>query len=69
MLDYRFWFFLVGKSKKGRKRKKKDHSLSRENEQLVEKSKAVDQVEVYEIPSGDKDCSKGMKSMKQVTFL
>ncbi|XWS24743.1 hypothetical protein CRYUN_Cryun27aG0010000 [Craigia yunnanensis] len=50
-----------GKSKKDRKRKKKNHSSSMENEQLVEKSKAVDQDEVYEIHSGDKDCSKGMK--------
>ena len=62
-------FFLVGKFKKDRKRKKNDHSSSRENVQLMEKSKAADEDEVYEILSGDEDCSKGMKSMKQVTFL
>ncbi|XP_038998282.1 ribosomal RNA-processing protein 7 homolog A-like, partial [Hibiscus syriacus] len=31
------------------------------NGQLVEKSKAAQEDEVYEIPSGDDDCSKGMK--------
>ena len=62
-------FFLVGKFKKDRKRKKNDHSSSRENVQLMEKSKAADEDEVYEILSGDEDCSKGMKSMKPVTFL
>ncbi|XP_022728399.1 ribosomal RNA-processing protein 7 homolog A isoform X2 [Durio zibethinus] len=51
----------MGKYKKDRKMKKKDHSSSRESEQLVEMSKAVDEDEVYEIPSGDEDCSKGMK--------
>ena len=71
MLFNRFRFFFVGKFKKDRKRKKKkkDHSSSRENVQLMEKSKAADEDEVYEILSGDEDCSKGMKSMKPVTFL
>ncbi|XWS15359.1 hypothetical protein CRYUN_Cryun35bG0089900 [Craigia yunnanensis] len=50
-----------GKFKKDKKRKKNDHSSSRENEELVEKSKAPDEDEVYEIPSGDEDCSKGMQ--------
>ncbi|KAE8681278.1 hypothetical protein F3Y22_tig00111332pilonHSYRG00091 [Hibiscus syriacus] len=31
------------------------------NGQLVDKSKAAQEDEVYEIPSGDDDCSKGMK--------
>ncbi|KAK8591796.1 hypothetical protein V6N13_031826 [Hibiscus sabdariffa] len=41
--------------KSGKDRKKKS------NGQLVEKSKAAHEDEVYEIPSGDDDCSKGMK--------
>ncbi|XVF63366.1 hypothetical protein PTKIN_Ptkin09bG0082100 [Pterospermum kingtungense] len=53
---------MSGKSKKDRKRKKKDQTSSRENEQLVEKkSKSDAQDEVYEIPSVDQDSSKGMK--------
>ncbi|KAK6279687.1 hypothetical protein POUND7_019954 [Theobroma cacao] len=50
-----------GKFKKDRKKKKKEHSSSGENQLLVEKSKAADKDEVYEIPSGDDDCSQGMK--------
>ncbi|KAL4325525.1 hypothetical protein GQ457_11G011250 [Hibiscus cannabinus] len=41
--------------KSGKDRKNKS------NGQLVEKSKAAHEDEVYEIPSGDDDCSKGMK--------
>ncbi|XVE52717.1 hypothetical protein DITRI_Ditri02bG0145600 [Diplodiscus trichospermus] len=49
----------TGKSKD--RKRKKIHSSSRESGQLMEKSKPADQDEVYEIPSGDEDCSKGMK--------
>ncbi|GMI85102.1 hypothetical protein HRI_002179500 [Hibiscus trionum] len=41
------------KFRKDRKKKSKG--------QLVKKSKAAQEDEVYEIPSGDEDCSKGMK--------
>ncbi|OMO52690.1 Ribosomal RNA-processing protein 7 [Corchorus olitorius] len=61
MLDNLSAVFVVGKLNKDRKKKKKDRNLSRENELVVEKSKTADQDAVYEVPSGDDDCSKGMK--------
>ncbi|KAL7234976.1 hypothetical protein ACSBR1_018450 [Camellia fascicularis] len=52
-----------GKSKKSRKTKKNDCLSSNKDEKLLEKRAESEQNEVYEISSGDEDCSRGMKSM------
>ncbi|KAE8706400.1 putative E3 ubiquitin ligase PUB14 [Hibiscus syriacus] len=49
-----------GKKKDKLNKFRKDRE-KKSNGQLVEKSKAAQEDEVYEIPSGDDDCSKGMK--------
>ncbi|GMJ11690.1 hypothetical protein HRI_004838200 [Hibiscus trionum] len=41
--------------------KSREDRKKKSNGKLVEKSKAAHEDEVYEIPSGDGDCSKGMK--------
>ncbi|GMP40555.1 hypothetical protein CsSME_00010958 [Camellia sinensis var. sinensis] len=50
-----------GKSKKSCKTKKNDCLLSNKDEKLLEKRAESEQNEVYEISSGDEDCSRGMK--------
>jgi len=51
-------FYLVGRSKKGKKKRKKEVQNS------LEKGEGYNnQKEVYTISSGDDDSSKGMKSM------
>lgn len=59
------WVF-PGKSKKVKKKRKKDHRSSKVDE-LMEKRTEADQDEVFSISSGDEDCLKGMKSMKNRT--
>lgn len=54
-------FCAVGKSRKAR-RSKKGHLSSKKEEKALEKSEPA-QDEVYEISSGDEDCSRGMRSM------
>ncbi|KAK3018325.1 hypothetical protein RJ639_002980 [Escallonia herrerae] len=49
-----------GKSKKARKMKK-ELVISRNNEGSVEKGGGLEEDEVYQISSGDEDCSRGMK--------
>ncbi|CAL5380982.1 unnamed protein product [Camellia sinensis] len=50
-----------GKSKKSRKTRKNDCLSSNKDEKLLEKRAESEQNEVYEISSGDEDCSRGMK--------
>uniref|UniRef100_A0A5B6ZQF5 Ribosomal RNA-processing protein 7 C-terminal domain-containing protein n=2 Tax=Davidia involucrata TaxID=16924 RepID=A0A5B6ZQF5_DAVIN len=50
-----------GKSKKARTIKKKDHPLLKEDEKLLEKRGEDEEDEVYQISSGDEDCSRGMR--------
>uniref|UniRef100_A0A5B7BSF7 Ribosomal RNA-processing protein 7 C-terminal domain-containing protein n=1 Tax=Davidia involucrata TaxID=16924 RepID=A0A5B7BSF7_DAVIN len=49
------------KSKKAHKTKKKDRPSLKEDEKLLEKIGEAEQDEVYQISSGDEDCSRGMK--------
>lgn len=53
-------FYLVGKSKKDKKKREKEVQNSQEKGEGYNNQK---EVEVYTISSGDDDCSKGMKSM------
>ncbi|XP_057971545.1 uncharacterized protein LOC131160174 [Malania oleifera] len=50
-----------GKSKKAAKKKKKDHLLPNKEKDILEKSIEAAVDEVYHIPSGDEDCTRGMK--------
>lgn len=58
-------FFLIGSSKKARMKRKKEHNSSKEAKKSQEKAPEADFDDVYQISSGDEDCSKGMKSMNQ----
>ncbi|PSS30553.1 Ribosomal RNA-processing protein 7 A like [Actinidia chinensis var. chinensis] len=50
-------------SKKARKAKKKARLSSRKDEKLLERREEPEQTEVYEMSSGDEDCSRGMKKL------
>ncbi|KAL1194326.1 hypothetical protein V5N11_003922 [Cardamine amara subsp. amara] len=51
-----------GKSKKSNKKKKMDLTSTKENEKSSDKINEIEEAEdVYQISSGDEDCSKGMK--------
>lgn len=56
-------FFLIGSSKKARMKRKKERNSSKEAKKSQEKAPEADSDDVYQISSGDEDCSKGMKSM------
>ena len=66
---YFIWtFFPADVSKKARKAKKKARLSSKKDEKLLERREEPEQTEVYEISSGDDDCSRGMKSMQYCLF-
>lgn len=46
-------------------KRKKEHNSSKEAKKSQEKAPGADFDDVYQISSGDEDCSKGMKSMNQ----
>ncbi|VVB09187.1 unnamed protein product [Arabis nemorensis] len=53
---------LKGKSKKSNKKRKTNRSSTKENETSSEKmNETEEEKDVYQISSGDEDCSKGMK--------
>ncbi|OVA12516.1 Ribosomal RNA-processing protein 7 [Macleaya cordata] len=52
---------LTGKSKRSAKKKKKDRLLSKSNSKPMKKRNDAVADEVYQISSGDEDCSKGIK--------
>lgn len=52
----------VGKSKKNKRKKRREHDSLKEAEKSQKEEGGADKSEVYLISSGDEDSSKGMKS-------
>lgn len=60
----------LGKSNKSNKKRKMKLTSTKENKSSSEKMNKVEEEEdVYEISSGDEDCSRGMKSKQFLPLL
>lgn len=57
-----FLIFLVGKSKKTKRKNKQDHDSPKKGKKSLKKGEAY-QDEVYRLSPGDEGCSKGMACM------
>jgi hypothetical protein len=57
-----FLLFLVGKSKKTKRKRKEDHDSSKKGKKSLKKEEA-DQDRVYHLSPGDEGCSQGMTGM------
>ena len=61
-----WWVFpsYAGRSSKAKKKRKKEQNFVQKIQESPEKGGHPDLDDIYNISSGDEDCSKGMKSMR-----